>query len=218
MQFGVGRVSTTHAPWSQYLPAPHSPSLAHDVTQARATHFGAAGSAHCASAVQPVGPVGVGLHTPFSHVKPSLHGAASQLARHWPSAQTLPSAHSLEYVHVFSGAVHAPAMHVNSPAQSADTSQGHGPESPPHAAHTPPLQVALTSQSALVVHSFAEPGSAPGGAQKPPWQVSPFGQSASPFGGEQVVVHPMAVQTWPGAQLFVPEHVGCAGEGTGEQP
>src|SRR5690349_13914056 len=89
VQFGFGRVSTTHAPWLQYLPAPQSESPAH--------------------AVGLVGPLGtVGLQTPFSQLKPEAHGAASQLVRHCPSAQTLLSGHSLEYLHVFSGAVHAP--------------------------------------------------------------------------------------------------------------
>src|SRR5688572_27808463 len=72
VQFVVGRVSTTHAPWLQYLPAPHSASPVQDFTQPPPTHFEAAGSVHCASAVHPVGPpVAFGLHTPFSQVKPS---------------------------------------------------------------------------------------------------------------------------------------------------
>jgi hypothetical protein len=50
-----------------------------------------------------------GLHAPLSHVNPVAHGAASQLARHCPSAQIFPLSHSLENLQVLLGAVHRPA-------------------------------------------------------------------------------------------------------------
>jgi len=179
------------------------------------THFGAAGSVHCASAVQPVGPPVAGLHTPFSQVKPSSHGFDSQLARHCPSAQTLSSPHSLEYLQVSSGAVQAPATQMSPPEQSAVVSHGQGPALPPHASHLPALQVLPSPQSAFVVHSFTGPGSVPGGEQRLFWHVSPFGQFASSW---QESVQPVAVQTSPGLQLVFPVHVAWAGARTGEHP
>lgn len=193
VQLGVGRVSTTHRPWSQYLPVPHVASFVHaGVT----------------------GPVDA-LHTPFSQVKPSAQGVASQLVRHWPSAQILSSAHSLEYLHVFSGAVQAPAAQVNPPEQSFVVVHGQGPAVPPHVWHVPLLQVLLSPQSALVVHSFVAPGVVPGGEQSPDWHVSPFGQVASL---EHEFVQPVAVQMPPFGQLVLPVHAAWLGAVIVEQP
>jgi hypothetical protein len=106
-----------------------------------------------------VPPVAFGWQTPFVHVKPSAHGADAQLVRHWPFAQTFPSAHSLEYLQTFSGAVHLPATHESPPLQSLATVHGQGPAVPPHALHALSTQIFPSPQSDFVVHSTVFGGS-----------------------------------------------------------
>jgi hypothetical protein len=216
VQFGFGRVSTTHAPWSQYLPAPHSPSPAHVFVHEPPTHLGAS-TGHAVSAVQPP-PTGVGLQTPLSHVKPSEHGAAAQLERHWPSAQTLSSPHSLENLQPFSCAVHEPPTHAWPASQSVaavSAEHGHGPALPPHAWHALSTHTLPSPQSLLVVHSFFVPGSLLGAAQSPLLQTSPFGQLVSDV---QTVAQPVEVHCEPGAQLALPVHAWWSGVETPEHP
>ena len=227
VQFGVGRVSRTHAPWLQYLPLPQSASALQLATHAPETHFGAAGSVHCASPTQPPAtppsppplpvPVAFGSHTPLVQVKPSPHDAVSQLGQHCPSAQIFPDAHSLVYLQVFVVAVHAPATQLCPELQSVALWQGHGPAVPPQAWHAPPTQTLPAPQSALVVHSFVPGGGvAPGAAHVPDLQTVPFGQLAS-------LAHvwaqfPVLVQTWPLGQLDVPVHDCVCGSSTFEHP
>ena len=112
VQFGCGRVSRTHAPWSQNLPAPHIASSVHAFTHEPRTHCGVS-PLHWLSVVHTSAPLGaLGSQAPFEHVKPVAQGAVSQLTRHWPAAQIFPLSHSLENLHVFAGAVHEPATHV----------------------------------------------------------------------------------------------------------
>jgi hypothetical protein len=101
----------------------------------------------------------LGWQTPFVQVNPSAQGAAAQLVRHWPSAQTFPSAHSLEYLQTFCGAVHLPATQVSPPEQSTVAVQGHGPAVPPQASHLLSTQALPSPQSAFVVHSTVLGGS-----------------------------------------------------------
>lgn len=84
VQFGFGLVSTTHAPWSQNLPLPHSGSPLHGLTQLPPAHFGVSPE-HCVSSVQLV--LGAGSHAPLLQTNPAAHAVVAQLARHWPSAQ-----------------------------------------------------------------------------------------------------------------------------------
>jgi hypothetical protein len=67
-QFGLGRVSGTHAPWLQKLPVPHVASVVQVATHDPLTHFGVAplqfaSLVHCAC-------VGSVWQTPFVHVFP----------------------------------------------------------------------------------------------------------------------------------------------------
>ncbi len=217
VQFGVGRVSTTHAPWSQNLPAPQVPSVVQLATHAPDTHFGAAGSVQLASPVQPPPPEPFGSQTPFVHVKPSPHEALSQPARHWPSAQIFPCAHSLENLQVFVGEVHAPATHVRPPVQSVVALHGQGPALPPHAWQTLFTQTLLPSelQSVFVVHSFVPPGVVPGAVHVPDLQTVPFGHDASLA---HCCAQPFVVQTDPLGQLELPVHDCVVGAGTFEHP
>ena len=59
------------------------------------------------------------------------------------------------------------------------------------------------------------PASLPGAEQTASWQVSPFGQCVSVL---QDVAQPVAVQTWPVAQLLLPLQEGWSGADTSEQP
>ena len=211
-QFGVGRVSTTHAPWLQNLPLPQSLSVAQAATHAPPTHCGVAPE-HSLSVAQPP-PTGLGSQTPFAHVKPAPHVVVSHVARHWPSAQTLPSAHSLEYLQTFAAAVHEPAWQVSPDAQSVAAVHGHGPAVPPQASHFPLTQVPPL-QSAFVVQSVVVPGSIVGAVQRFDLQTSPEGQVESSV---QEVVQPVDVQVSPALQLEVPVQAGCAGAVTVEQP
>jgi hypothetical protein len=203
----------------QYFPVPQSGSLLHDFTHEPLTQLGASGDVHSASELQtgppPPPPPGVGRHTPLSHVNPASHGFVSQLSRHWPSAQTWESVHSLEYLHVFSFAVHAPATQVNLSPQSFEVSHGHGPAFPPHASHVPALHALPSPQSAVVVHSLRGPGPVPGGEQSPSWQISPFGHCSFV---EHSAAHPVAVQTVPGGQLALPVQAVRGGAFTREHP
>jgi hypothetical protein len=213
---GAGRVSSTHAPWSQNFPGPHSGSALQLATHEPETHFGAAAFVHSASPVQPwFGPGPFGSHTPFVQVKPWPQEAASQPVRHWPSAQILPVGQSLEYLHVFVVAVHAPATHAWSGAQSEALWQGHGPAVPPHAWHALLTQTLPLPQSVFVVHSLVGPGVDVGAEQTPDLHTVPFGQVAS---FEHVCAHPPAVHTWPLSQLDVPVHGFAVGAVTPEQP
>ena len=158
------------------------------------------------------------MHTVLSQVKPAAHGAAAQLARHWPSAQTLPLSHSLENLQVFEGAVHEPATHAWPEAQSVAAVavvHGHGPAEPPHASHEPATQALPSPQSLLVVQSFFAPGSTVGAAQSPALQTSPFAHGTA---SEHAVVQPLAVQTEPEGQLDAPVHAAWVGGATPEQP
>jgi hypothetical protein len=213
VQFGFGRVSIAHAPWLQYLPSPHSASPLHAFPHAPARQFGV-GLEHCASPVQ-VPPVADGLHTPLSHVKPSPQDAASQLARHWPSAHTFPSPHSLEYLHVFFASVQVPDTQAWPLAQSVAVWQGQGPAVPPQAWHAPPMHVLPPEQSAFVVHSLVVPTLVPGAEQKPPVQVSPCGQFEL---STHCAAQPVVVQTEPGGHEAFPEQAARGGAETFEQP
>jgi hypothetical protein len=157
----------------------------------------------------------VGLHTPFSHVKPLLHGAVSQLARHSPSAQTFPASHSLENLHAFCCDVHDPPTQAWPLEQSVAAVQGHGPAVPPHAWQLPETHALPSPQSVFVVHSFFAPGSVEGAEQTPALHTSPFGQEPS---SEHTVAHPVCVQTWPCPQLDVPVHGLCDGAAIFVQP
>jgi len=185
-------------------------------TQVPLTHFEASGFVHCAFDVHAgVPPPPLGLQTPLSQVKPAEHAPSLHGVRHWPSAHTLPPSHSLENWQVFFVSVHVPAMHACPAAQSAGFVHAQGPAVPPHASHTPPLQVWPAAQSAFVVQSFFGPGLVPGGVQRPSWHTSPRAQLAS---DEQVDEQPVAVQTEPAGQLDVPVQEGRAGGLTVEQP
>jgi len=158
------------------------------------------------------------LHTVLSQVKPVAHGAAAQLARHWPSAQTFPLSHSLENLQVLEGAVQEPATHACPDAQSVAAVavvQGHGPAEPPHASHDPETHALPSPQSLFVVQSFFAPGSTPGAEQRPALQTSPLAQGTA---SEHAVVQPLAVQTEPAGQLDAPVHAACGGGATFEQP
>jgi hypothetical protein len=175
----------------------------------------------------------VGLHTVLSQVNPAPHAALAQLVRHWPSAQTLESPHSLEYLHVSWVGVQAPATHARPAPQSLGPAQGHGPALPPHAWQLPAaVHVLPLPQSDLLEHCFAGPASAggappsgtgerrvpglvPGGEQSPVWHVSPFGHEASEAQG---IAQPVVVQTVPELQLESDAHVGWAGAETFEHP
>jgi hypothetical protein len=148
-------------------------------------------------------------------VKPSPHDAESQLTRHWPSAQIFPFAHSLENLHVFACAVHAPATHVRPPVQSAAAVHGHGPAVPPHAWHALPTQTLPSPQSVFVVHSFVPPGVVPGAVHEPDLQTVPFGHAASLA---HCCAQPFVVHTDPLGQLAFPVHDCVVGAGTFEQP
>jgi hypothetical protein len=163
-------------------------------------------------------PPGVGSQTPFAQVKPVAQGAASQLARHCPSAHTFPVSHSLENLHVFVGEVHDPATHVCPGEQSVAAVavvQAHGPAAPPQASQVPPTHALPSPQSLFVVHSFCGPGSVVGAEQSPALQTSPLAQGTA---SEHVVVQPPAVQTEPAGQLEAPVHACFAGGATLEQP
>lgn len=183
-------------------------------THAPPTHCGVS-PLHSWSVVQPGPPGTVGWQTPLSQRKPVAHGAASQLARHWPSAHTFPASHSLENLHVFVGEVHDPEAHVWPAAQSVAAAQGQGPAVPPHAWQAPAMQVLPSPQSLFVVQSFVPPGSVPGAEQSPALQTSPLAHGRS---SEQAVVQPLAVQTEPAGQLEAPVHACFAGGATLEQP
>jgi hypothetical protein len=161
---------------------------------------------------------GVGWQAPLVHVKPVAQGAASQLARHWPSEQSFPLSHSLENLHVFAGEVHDPEEQVWPAAQSVaavSVVHGHGPAVPPHASQLPAMQALPSPQSAFVVQSFLAPGSLVGAEQSPDLQTSPLAQGTA---SEHVVVQPLAVQTEPSGQLAAPVHAFLAGGATLEQP
>jgi hypothetical protein len=163
-------------------------------------------------------PPTVGLQTVLSHVKPAAHGVVSQLARHWPSAQTFPASHSLENLHVLLGEVHDPATQACPEAQSVAAVavvHGQGPAEPPHASHVPATQALPSPQSLFVVQSFFAPGSTVGAEQRPALQTSPFAQGIA---SEHVVVHPVAVQTEPAGQLDAPVQALWSGGATVEQP
>jgi hypothetical protein len=142
--------------------------------------------------------VGVGLQTCLSHVKPAAHVPVGQPVRHWPSAQTFPSAHSLEYLQVGAGG-------------SCCVGSGFVVVPP---VQVPALHVLPAPQSEDVLHSSFAPGAVPGGEQSPCWQVSPRGHVASE---EQTEVQPVAVQI-PEPQLALLVQEGWAGELTREQP
>jgi hypothetical protein len=209
VQFGVGRVSMTQAPWLQNWPVPHWASPVQPVP------------APPPVVVPPsppplVVPTGFGSQTVLTQVKPTPQADAAQLVRHWPSAQTFPSAHSLENLHVSWTGVHAPATQVRPVPQSLTAVQGQGPAVPPQAwqvlaaVHVLPLP-----QSFVAVHSFRVTGAEPGGAQKPPWQVSPRAQDAS---APHAVAQPPLVQTEPAGQLESPVQGVVLGALTVEQP
>jgi hypothetical protein len=172
-----------------------------------------------ASSVQvPPGPPLLGSHAPFVQVKPAAHGAASQLERHWPSAQIFPASHSLENLQVFFASVQEPATQAWPVVQSVVTVasvQGQGPALPPHALHALATHALPGPQSAFVVQSFLPPGSIDGGEQSPFLQISPLAQGTA---SEQVVAQPVAVQTWPGSQLLAPLQALCVGGVTLAQP
>jgi hypothetical protein len=198
VQFGFGRVSTTHAPWLQYWPAPQLASAVHPVEPVPPS----------------LPPVTVGSQTVFTHVKPAPHAVVAQLVRHCPSAQTFESLHSLEYLQAFVLAVQDPATHVWSFAQSLGAEQGHGPAVPPHAglvlaSDVPPPDGPASDEVTFV------PGEVPGGEQRPLWHVSPFGHDASEM---QVRAQPVVVQTAPLPHVESLEQAGCAGAVTFEQP
>lgn len=151
-------------------------------------------------------------------MKPAAQGVVSQLARHWPSAQTFPVSHSLENLHVFVGEVHDPATHAWPVEQSVAAVagvQGHGPAAPPHASQLPATHALPSPQSLFVVQSFVGPGSVAGAEQSPALQTSPLAQGIA---SEHVVVQPLAVQTEPAGQLDAPVHACLAGGATLEQP
>jgi hypothetical protein len=151
-------------------------------------------------------------------VNPAAHGAASQLARHWPSAQTFPLEHSLENLQVFVGEVHDPATQACPFEQSVAAVavvHGQGPAAPPHAWHVLATQALPSPQSLLVVHSFLAPGSIAGAEQSPALQTSPLAHGTP---SEHVAVQPLAVQTEPAAQLVAPVHACLGGGATLEQP
>jgi hypothetical protein len=168
--------------------------------------------------VTPPPPPGVGWQAPLVQVNPSAHGVDAQPARHWPSAHTFPSPHSLENLHVFAGEVHEPPTHAWPLAQSVAAVaavQGHGPAEPPHASQVFATQALPSPQSAFVVQSFFAPGSTVGAAQRPFLQTSPFAHGML---SEHVAVQPVAVQTEPAAQLEAPVHACFVGGATVEQP
>ena len=189
--------------------------MVQDFTQLPEMHFGVSGLVHCAFVVH-AGGAGVGRQTPSSHVKPPPHVAAvSHFVRHCPSAQTLDTPHSLEYLHVFWVGVQLPPTHVRPSPQSVDTVQLHGPSMPPQVWQVPPLQAWPDAQSLLVEHSFTGPGSVPGAVQTSALHFSPLGHGAPPA---QLVAQPVEVQTEPAPQLAVPVHAARAGGVTDAQP
>lgn len=79
VQFGFGRVSTTHAPWLQYWPVVQLASEVQPAVQAPLTHNGAL-AGQLAFEVQPVV---LGTQTPAVQLEPAPHAwVASQPGRH----------------------------------------------------------------------------------------------------------------------------------------
>lgn len=94
VQLGLGRVSTTHAPWSQYWPVEHCESAVHDATHAPATQKG---SPPVQSALLLHVDPGLGTHAPFVQEDPVGHdtkgGTVLHVGRHFPSSHTSVRAH-----------------------------------------------------------------------------------------------------------------------------
>ena len=191
LQFGVGSVFGTHAPFSQTSFAPHDPDVLmppHWASHEPFTHFGVE-PLHCASEVHCV-PV-VGSQMPFVHCVPEGQDCPLlQSTRHSPSAQTFPAPHSLEYVQAFVLSTHL--AHESEPT------------------HTWPFV-----QSEFTLQMTGLPGFVPGALQRPFVQMSPCGQSASAL---QIGWQPVLVQIWFCWQSLVPEHFVGVGEGTAWQP
>src|SRR5262245_37918250 len=122
VQLGLARVSTMQAPALQYMPVLQSASTVQAGAQWPAVQRGAS-AGQSASTVHDAEPSFTGWQAPFSHVKPSAHGSASQLARHCPSAQTFPTSHSLEYTQATSFDLHVPATQESSLGQSLEVMQ-----------------------------------------------------------------------------------------------
>ena len=203
LQIGLGRVSVTQAPSLQNFPAPQLASPVHAGTQLPLTHFGVLPE-QLASPVH-VAWLGSGSHTPLVQMSPDPHCPGSvQVVTHCPFAHALPSAHSLENLHAFLGAVQTPPAHVSPFEQSADAAQGQGPFVPPQAWHLLATQAAPPVQSVFVVHSLAPPSPLvvpPGAVQRPALQTVPRSQSAVL---PQTFSQPAAVHIEPLAQLELP--------------
>lgn len=192
MQFGAGRVSATHVPLLQYLPAPQVGS-----------------SEHVVGPVPPSpGWVGFGWQTSFLQVKPSSHLPASQGSRHAPSAHTLPDAHSLENLQAFCGAVQVPLTHTFGLTQAGPVPQPAGFVLPSGFVE-PSGFVPVPPSSPIVVPP------PPGSKQSPLWQVSPLGHCTVEV---HVLVHPAVVQTPPPVHCALLVQLGWAGPRTFEQP
>jgi hypothetical protein len=218
-QFGFGRVSVWHAPWLQYLPAPHCASVVHEGAQVPFTHDGAV-TGQVALVVHVV-PVGTGWQAPFTQVVPAPQVVAEQSSTHCPSAHTFPGPHSLEYLQVFASAVQTPATHDWPVAQSACPVQAHGPCVPPQVGpeswpgtHFPASQTFPAVQSLVPVQLLGVPGIVPGGTQSPDLQTVPARQSPSTT---HTCVHPLSVQIEPLEQLTSPVQGAGVGLGTSRQ-
>jgi hypothetical protein len=127
----------------------------------------------------------------------------------------LPSAHSLVNLHVFDGAVHAPALHVRPPEQSDAVLHGQGPADPPQAWQTFATHTLPPVQSFVVVHSFVGGGVELGEVQMPDLQTVPFGHVES---SEHVVAQVPPAHTCPPEQLVVPVQGCVSGGATFWQP
>ena len=127
-------------------------------------------------------------HAPLTQLKPVGHVfVASQPDTHCPSAHILPSPHSLENLHTFAGAVHAPPTHCAPPEQSLCELHGHGPFEPPHAWQWLATHALPLAQSAVVLQPFV--------VHVPPTHLSPgVVQSVCAVHGHAALLPPHAWQ------------------------
>ena len=130
VQFGVGRVSGSHAPWLQYWPLGQVSVAEHCATHVPPAQTGVP-DGHWELDVHVV-PLPFGTHAPFTHDDPVAHDVAEHAGRHWPSSHTSPDGHWLEYWQAFDEAVQTPPTQTWPVAHSVFVVHAHGPSAPPH--------------------------------------------------------------------------------------